>query len=97
MTKAHNKSGTGSQKPVTVNTKTTQANKQRTDASSTSGSTSQPNAPKSQSAPSISIQTENPKEKQSSQGRKLMVEVRPTLCVIGDRNALINANSSKRK
>src|SRR5206468_491678 len=27
----------------------------------------------------------------------LMVEVRPTLCVIGDRNALINANSSKRK
>jgi len=73
MTKAHNKSGTGSQKPVTVNTKTTPANKQRTDASSTSGSTSQPNAPKSQSAPSISIQTENPKEKQSSQGRKPVV------------------------
>ena len=70
MTKAHNKSGTGSQKPETGNTNTTQANKQGTGASTTSGNTSQPNSSKPQSAPSINIQTESSKEKQSSTSRK---------------------------
>ena len=41
MTKAHNKSGTGSQNPETGDTKTTPANKQVTGTSSTSGTTSQ--------------------------------------------------------
>jgi len=66
MTKAHNKSGTGSQKPETGNTKTTSANKQETGTSSTSGSKSQPNSPKPQSEPSINIQTEKSKERQAS-------------------------------
>jgi len=73
MTKAHNKSGTGSQKPETGNTKTTPANKQEAGTSSTSGITSQHNAPKSQSAPSINIQTEKSKEKQSSKSNKPVV------------------------
>jgi hypothetical protein len=73
MTKAHNKSGTGSQKPETGNTKTTPANKQETDTSSTPGSKSQPNSPKPQSAPSINIQTENSKEKQSSKSGKPVI------------------------
>ena len=142
MTKAHNKSGTGSQKSETGNTKTTSANKQVTGTSSTSGITSQSNSPKPQSVPSIDIQTEKSKEKQGSKSRKpvvggtavqgakstqpkeittsprnrkprvitarcagacntwalaLMVEVLLILCVIRDRNALINANSSRRK
>jgi hypothetical protein len=70
MTKSHNKTRTGSHKPETGNTKSTPTNKQGTGASSTSGSTSQPNAPKPQSAPSIDIQTEKSKEKQSSKSRK---------------------------
>ncbi|MGZ6278453.1 MAG: hypothetical protein ACXWPP_07275 [Ktedonobacteraceae bacterium] len=73
MTKAHNKSGTGSQNPETANTKTTPANKQGTGISSTSGTTSKPNSPKPQSAPSINIQTEKSKEKQSSKSRKPVV------------------------
>jgi hypothetical protein len=73
MTKAHNKSGTGSQKPETGNTKTTPANKQGTGTSSTSGRTSQPDLPKPQSAPSINIQTEKSKEKQSSKNPKQVV------------------------
>ena len=73
MTKAHNKSGSGSQNPETVNTKTTPANKQETGTSSTSSSKSQPNSPKPQSAPPISIQTEKPKEKQSSKSHKPVV------------------------
>ena len=70
MTKAHNKSGTGSQKSETGNTKTTSANKQVTGTSSTSGITSQSNSPKPQSVPSIDIQTEKSKEKQGSKSRK---------------------------
>ena len=70
MTKAHNKSGTGSQKPETGNTKTTPANKQEIGTSSTSGNKSQPNSPKPQSAPSINIQTEKSTEKQSSKSGK---------------------------
>jgi hypothetical protein len=73
MTKAHNKSGTGSQKPETGNTKTTPANKQEIGTSSTSGSKSQPNSPKPQSEPSINIQTEKSTEKQSSKSRKPVV------------------------
>ena len=73
MTKAHNKSGTGSQKPETGNTKTTPANKQGTGTSSTSGIKSQPNSPKPQSAPSINIQTEKSTEKQSSKSHKPVV------------------------
>lgn len=73
MTKAHNKSGTGSQKPETGNTKTTPANKQETGTTSTSGSKSQPNSPKPQSAPSMNIQTENGKEKQSSKSSKPVI------------------------
>ena len=73
MTKAHNKSGTGSQKPATGNTKTTPTNKQRVEASSTSGSTSQSKSPKPQTGPSISIQTEKSKEKQSSKNHKSVI------------------------
>jgi hypothetical protein len=73
MTKAHNKSGTGSQKPETGNTKTNPANKQGTGASFTSDSTNQPNSAKPQSALSISIETEKTKEKQSSKDRKPVV------------------------
>jgi len=69
MTKAHNKSGTGSQKPETGNTKTTPANKQETGTSSTPGSKSQPNSPKPQAEPSINIQT----EKQSSKSGKPVI------------------------
>ncbi|HXZ04435.1 MAG TPA: hypothetical protein VEH81_06345 [Ktedonobacteraceae bacterium] len=65
MTKARNKTGTGSQRPGTDNTKTASANKQKTEASSSSSSTSQPNSPKQQSAPSMNIQTEKSKEKSS--------------------------------
>ena len=70
MTKAHNKSGTGSQKTETGNTTTTSANKQVTGTSTSSDITSQSNSPKLQSAPSIDIQTEKSKEKQSSKSRK---------------------------
>ena len=70
MTKAHNKSGTGSQKPATGNIQATSTKKQRIDASSTPDSTSQPNSPTSQTGPAISIQTEKSKEKQSSKNRK---------------------------
>jgi hypothetical protein len=70
MTKARNKTGTGSQKPATGNIKTTPANKQGTGVSSTSSSSSQPISPKPQSAPSINIQTEKSKEKQSSKSNK---------------------------
>ena len=73
MTKAHNKSGTGSQKPETGDTKTTSTTKQGIGTSTTSGSTSQPNPSKPQSAPSINIQTEKSKEKQSSKSRKPVV------------------------
>ena len=73
MTKAHNKSGTGSQNPETGDTKTTPANKQVTGTSTPSGSTSQTNSPKLQSAPSINIQTEKSKEKQGSKSRKPVV------------------------
>ena len=73
MTKAHNKSGTGSQNPETANTKTTPANKQGTGISSTSGTTSKPNSSKPQSAPSINIQTEKSKEKQSSKSGKPVI------------------------
>jgi len=73
MTKAHNKSGTGSQKPATGNTKTTPTNKQRVEASSTSGSTSQSKSTKPQTGPSISIQTEKSKEKQSSKNHKSVI------------------------
>jgi hypothetical protein len=68
MTKAHNK--TGSQKPGPVNTKTTPAKKPGEGASSPSSSTSQPTSPKPQSAPSISIQTDTTKDKQSGKSRK---------------------------
>ena len=68
MTKAHNK--TGSQKPGPVNTKTTPAKKPGEGASSPSSSTSQPTPPKTQSAPSISIQTDTTKDKQSAKSRK---------------------------
>src|SRR5712692_5454256 len=57
MTKAHDK--TGSPNPEPVNTKTTPAKKPGTSASS-----------KPQSAPSISIQTDTAKDKQSSKGHK---------------------------
>ena len=73
MTKAHNKAGTGSQKPETGNTKTTPANKQRINASSDQGSSSQPNSTKPQAGPSISIQTEKSREKQSSKKRKSVI------------------------
>ena len=73
MTKAHNKSGTGSQKPATGNTKTTPTNKQRVEPSSTSGSTSQSKSTKPQTGPSISIQTEKSKEKQSSKNHKSVI------------------------
>ena len=73
MTKAHNKSGTGSQKPETGNTKTTPANKQGTGTSSTSGSKSQPSSPKPQAATSINIQTEKSSEKQSSKSNKPVI------------------------
>ena len=73
MTKAHNKAGTGSQKPETGNTKTTQANKQRIKTTSTPGSTSQSNSPNPQTDPSISIQTEKSQEKQSSKNPKLVI------------------------
>ena len=73
MTKAHNKSGTGSQKPETGNTKTTAVNKQGTGTSSTSGSTSQPDSTKPQSATSMNIQTEKGKEKQSSKNPRPVV------------------------
>jgi hypothetical protein len=70
MTKAHNKAGTGSQKPETGNTKAAQASKQEKSASSTTGSASRSNSPKPQSAPSISIQTEKSKERPISKSRK---------------------------
>jgi hypothetical protein len=66
MTKAHNKSGTGSQKPETGNSKAAPANKRGTGTSTTPGITSQPISPKPQAAPSITIQTEKSKEKQGS-------------------------------
>jgi hypothetical protein len=72
MTKAHNKAGTGSQ-PQTGKTKTTPANKQRIDASSTKSSPSQSNSPKPQASPSINIQTEKSKEKQGSKNRKQVI------------------------
>ncbi len=68
MTKAHNK--TGSQKPGPVNTKATPAKQPGEGASSPSSSTSQPTSPKPQSAPSISIQTDTTKDKQSAKSRK---------------------------
>ena len=70
MTKAHNKAGTGPQKPETGSTRATQASKQEKSASSTTGSAGQPNSSKPQSAPSISIQTEKSKERQSSKSHK---------------------------
>jgi hypothetical protein len=70
MTKAHNKSGTGSQKPATGNIQATPTKKQQVDTSSTPDSTSQSNSPTSQTGPAISIQTEKSKEKQSSKNRK---------------------------
>ena len=73
MTKAHNKSGTGYQKPATGNTKTTPTNKQRVEPSSTSGSTSQSKSTKPQTGPSISIQTEKSKDKQSSKNHKSVI------------------------
>ena len=73
MTKAHNKAGTGSQKPEAGKTKTASANKQRIDASSTKSSASQSNSPNPQTDLSISIQTEKSKEKQSSKNRKPVV------------------------
>ena len=73
MTKAHNKSGTGSQKPETSDTKTTPANKQGAGTSTTSGSTSQTNSSKPQSELSINIQTEKSKEKQNSKSSKPVV------------------------
>ena len=68
MTKAHDK--TGSQKPGPVNSKTTPAKKPGAGASSTSSRTGQPPSPKPQSAPSISIQTDTTKDKQSAKSRK---------------------------
>jgi hypothetical protein len=68
MTKAHNK--TGSQKPEPVNTKATPAKKPVTGASSTSSRTSQPTTSKPQSAPSISMQTDTTKDKQSGKSHK---------------------------
>jgi hypothetical protein len=73
MTKAHNKSGTGSQKPETDNTMTTPANKQEAGTSSTSGSKSQPNSPNPQSTPSMNIQTQKSTEKQSSKSGKPVI------------------------
>jgi hypothetical protein len=70
MTKAHNKSGTGSQKPATGNPKITPTNKQRVEASSTPDSTSKSNLPIAQTGPSMSIQTEKSQDKQSSKNRK---------------------------
>ena len=71
MTKAHDK--TGSQKPGSVNAKTTPAKKPGADASSTSSKTGQPLTPKSQSVPSISIQTDTTKDKQSSKSHKPVI------------------------
>ena len=68
MTKAHDK--TGSQKPGPVNAKTTPAKKPGAGASSTSSRTGQPISPKPQSAPSISIQTDTTKDKQSGKSHK---------------------------
>jgi hypothetical protein len=68
MTKANNKPG--SQKPEPNNTKTTAAKKPGADAPSTSSKTKQPTSSNPQSAPSISIQTDTTKDKQSSKSRK---------------------------
>jgi hypothetical protein len=73
MTKAHHKTGSGSQKPETGNIKTTTANKQGTGASSTSGGTNQSSSPKPAAAPPINIQSEKSNEKQSSKSRKPVV------------------------
>jgi hypothetical protein len=72
MTKAHHKTGSGSQKPETTNIKTNTTNKQAASAS-TSGSTKQSSSSKAASAPSISIQTEKSKGKQSSKNRKPVI------------------------
>src|SRR5215472_2316051 len=72
MTKAHHKTGSGSQKPETPNAKPNTTNKQATGAS-TSGSTEQSSSPKTAPAPSISIQTEKSKAKQSSKSRKPVI------------------------
>ncbi|HYX49674.1 MAG TPA: hypothetical protein VE843_08020 [Ktedonobacteraceae bacterium] len=70
MTKAHHKTGSGSEKPETGDTKTTSVNKQGKNAASTSSSTNQSNLPKTASASSISLQTEKSKGKPSSKNRK---------------------------
>src|SRR5690348_16657304 len=69
MTKAHHKTGSGSQKPEVTNTKSSTTNKQATSAS-TSGSTIQSSSSKTTPTPSISIETEKNKGKQSSKNRK---------------------------
>ena len=70
MTKAHNKTGSGSQKPETGNTKTTSAGKQGQGTTTPAGSASKANEPKPAATPSIEIQAEKSKEKQSSKSRK---------------------------
>ncbi len=70
MTKAHHKTGSGSQKPAAGSTKITSTDKRGQGTSSTSSSTSKANVPKPAAAPSISIQTEKSKEKQGSKSRK---------------------------
>ncbi|HYB01391.1 MAG TPA: hypothetical protein VED37_14325 [Ktedonobacteraceae bacterium] len=74
MTKARHKTGSGSQKPESTNTKTSIMNKQAIDASSTSSDdTKQSSSSKTTPAPSISIQTEKSKGKQSSKNRKSVI------------------------
>jgi hypothetical protein len=73
MTKAHHKTGSGSQKPEATHTKTNTSNKQATNAPSSSGSAKQSSSPKAASTPSINIQTEKSKGKQSSKSSKTVI------------------------
>jgi hypothetical protein len=72
MTKAHHKTGSGSQKPEVTNTKSSTTNKQATSAS-TSGSTKQANSSQTTPTPSISIESEKSQGKQSSKNRKPVI------------------------